>query len=44
MKENWEILQNRIPLEEAVERIYEAVKPLAETECDLEEADGTILS
>ena len=44
MKENWEILQNRIPLEEAVERIYEAVKPLAETECDLEAADGTILS
>ena len=43
MKKNWEILQNRIPLEEAVERIYEAVKPLAETECDLEAADGTIL-
>ena len=44
MKKNREILQNRIPLEEAVERIYEAVKPLAETECDLEAADGTILS
>lgn len=44
MKENWEILQNRIPLEEAVKRIYEAVKPLEETECDLEAADGTILS
>lgn len=44
MEKNREILQNRIPLEEAVERIYEAVKPLAETECDLEAADGTILS
>ena len=44
MKENWEILQNRIPLEEAVERISEALKPLVETECDLEAADGTILS
>ena len=44
MEKNREILQNRIPLEEAVERIYEAVKPLAEAECDLEAADGTILS
>ena len=44
MKKNREILQNRIPLEEAVKRIYEAVKPLEETECDLEAADGTILS
>lgn len=43
MNENGAILRRRVPLEEAVKRIYEAVKPLAETECDLEEADGTIL-